>query len=54
MWSAMHSPLRGLDEFDVFMDAVNRRISVRLIVSVNGSRRNRSISDFCIDGRRQG
>lgn len=32
MWEAMGSPLRCLDEFDVFMDAVNRSLSVKIII----------------------
>ena len=32
MWEAMGSPLRCLDEFDVFMDAVNRNTTVKMIV----------------------
>jgi len=31
LWDAMTPPFRILDEFDVFMDAVNRRISLKLI-----------------------
>ncbi|KAI1608713.1 myosin ATPase [Exophiala viscosa] len=32
MWEAMGAPIRCLDEFDVFMDAVNRNISVNLLI----------------------
>ncbi|KAK9473181.1 uncharacterized protein V1510DRAFT_415335 [Dipodascopsis tothii] len=32
LWDAMNCPLRGLDEFDVFMDAVNRRVSLKLMI----------------------
>lgn len=31
IWEAIASPIRCLDEFDVFMDSVNRGESVRLI-----------------------
>jgi chromosome segregation ATPase len=33
IWDAMGSPLRCLDEFDVFMDQVNRGISTKMLVS---------------------
>jgi chromosome segregation ATPase len=33
VWEAMGSPLRCLDEYDIFMDQVNRDISTSLIVS---------------------
>jgi len=33
LWNVMDSPFRILDEFDVFMDAVNRRISVSNIIN---------------------
>jgi len=33
LWEAMGAPLRCLDEFDVFMDDVNRDVSTRMIVS---------------------
>ncbi|OBT64140.1 hypothetical protein VE03_06217 [Pseudogymnoascus sp. 23342-1-I1] len=32
VWDAMGSPLRCLDEFDVFMDQVNRDVSTNLII----------------------
>jgi chromosome segregation ATPase len=33
LWTAMESPFRALDEFDVFMDAVNRRISTEMLLN---------------------
>jgi structural maintenance of chromosomes protein 6 len=33
IWEAMGSPLRCLDEFDVFMDNVNRTVSTNMLVS---------------------
>jgi len=33
LWNAMSPPFRVLDEFDVFMDAVNRQISLKNIVN---------------------
>lgn len=32
LWDAMGSPIRCLDEFDVFMDSVNRDVSLTLII----------------------
>ncbi|GMM33295.1 DNA repair protein [Saccharomycopsis crataegensis] len=32
IWKPMRSKIRGLDEFDVFMDTVNRKISMRLML----------------------
>ena len=32
LWESMASPFRALDEFDVFMDAVNRRLAMKLMV----------------------
>lgn len=34
VWEAIGSPIRCLDEFDVFMDNVNRAISTNMLVSV--------------------
>jgi len=33
LWEVMDSPIRCLDEFDVFQDDVNRRISINLLVA---------------------
>lgn len=34
LWDAMNCPVRALDEFDVYMDAVNRRISMKMMLDV--------------------
>ena len=33
MWEAMTPPFRALDEFDVFMDSVNRKIALDNIIN---------------------
>lgn len=38
LWDAMGCPIRCLDEFDVYMDPVNRRLVVEMLV--NNARRN--------------
>ncbi|CAO1602674.1 Structural maintenance of chromosomes protein 6 [Xanthoria calcicola] len=32
LWDAMGAPVRCLDEFDVFMDSVNREVSMRKMI----------------------
>lgn len=32
IWKIMNSKVRGLDEFDVFMDSVNRTVSIKLLL----------------------
>lgn len=31
LWEAAGCPIRGLDEFDVFMDPVNRKMATKLV-----------------------
>jgi chromosome segregation ATPase len=38
LWEAMGAPLRCLDEYDVFMDDVNRDVTTKMIVSCSFSR----------------
>ena len=60
IWEAMSSPLRCLDEFDVFMDNVNRAISTNMLVclpwprpGVVGLHGNRTDSGLQITAARQ-
>jgi len=41
LWEAMDCPFRILDEYDVFMDAVNRRVSTQLIIEAARNQKNR-------------
>uniref|UniRef100_A0A8C8VHL9 Structural maintenance of chromosomes protein 6 n=1 Tax=Pelusios castaneus TaxID=367368 RepID=A0A8C8VHL9_9SAUR len=41
LWSIAESPFRCLDEFDVYMDMVNRRISMDLMLQMADSQRHR-------------
>ena len=34
LWEAMEAPFRCLDEFDVFMDMLNRKISMRMLMKI--------------------
>ncbi|KAK4179709.1 putative structural maintenance of chromosomes protein 6 [Triangularia setosa] len=54
IWEAMGSPLRCLDEFDVFMDNVNRAISTNMLVTAARRSVNRQyifITPNAIEGR---
>ncbi|XP_076026649.1 structural maintenance of chromosomes protein 6 [Genypterus blacodes] len=41
LWAITEAPFRALDEFDVFMDMVNRRISMDMMLKVAASQINR-------------
>eukprot|EP01133_Synstelium_polycarpum_P015023 gene15023-17769_t len=41
LWEAMECPFRAMDEFDVFMDEVNRRLSINLLLSKARENMNR-------------
>ena len=34
MWDTIHSPIRCLDEFDVYMDAVTRHVACKMLVGL--------------------
>eukprot|EP00051_Salpingoeca_urceolata_P024254 m.423407 g.423407 ORF g.423407 m.423407 type:complete len:1329 (+) comp20211_c2_seq3:397-4383(+) len=41
LWEAMECPFRALDEFDVHMDMINRRVSMKLLLETAAQQRNR-------------
>jgi len=41
LWEAMENPFRAMDEFDVFMDSVNRSISIGLLIDAAKEKSNR-------------
>jgi len=41
LWEAMETPFRAMDEFDVFMDAVNRRLSIEMLTEAGREQKHR-------------
>jgi len=41
LWEAMENPFRAMDEFDVFMDAVNRKIAIDTILEASKNQKHR-------------
>jgi chromosome segregation ATPase len=39
-FDAVEVPFRALDEFDVFMDALNRKVSINLLVQVKKTKQS--------------
>ena len=46
LWEAVESPFRCLDEFDVFMDLMNRKISMQLMLEEAKSQGRRQFIFF--------
>lgn len=43
LWQSIESPFRVLDEFDVFMDLINRRISLKLLSDFSSAHPNQQL-----------
>jgi len=41
LWETMENPFRAMDEFDVFMDAVNRKIAIDTILEASKNQKHR-------------
>ncbi|KNC76506.1 hypothetical protein SARC_10997 [Sphaeroforma arctica JP610] len=57
IWNAMDCPFRALDEFDVYMDMYNRKLSLRLLTKLAIGLKNRQflfISPQNMDGLVEG
>ncbi|KNC81830.1 hypothetical protein SARC_05867 [Sphaeroforma arctica JP610] len=57
VWDAMDCPFRALDEFDVFMDMANRKLSMELLEQVAMQMKNRQfifITPQTMQGQKQG
>jgi hypothetical protein len=48
LWDAINCPIRCLDEFDVFMDSVNRKIAIRMMVRWASILTGQTLSCHCL------